>query len=349
MPKIPTFTSQARPTAQVGSVKSNLQVPLSQTVAGALSPLTDFVVKKAVQANDTQNRTEALRLGNEFTRELQTVEDYIANDSVLGVNKEAANAYYKEQTNSLISQFKGQSTNSASQTLFENNALSAVNRGIFRIDNTVEKNVFTDLQNQVDEQEKFLLTQALFNNRDANVVDEFGMAGNVNAFDYATLQTNLTKLYTDAFTGKIPAPKLNEMIGNIPALVQGFQANKDIYDKPSFAYEELNKGQNSSVYPNLNVEQRTKLIKKVETLMVQPLTKQFNNVIFSLQDKGTEQAFNFNFAKKILPAEEYNELKTTYDLAKINAEDVRLIRTLPLSEADELIENKNFGTDFAYI
>jgi hypothetical protein len=345
MPKIPTFTSQARPTAQVGSVKSNLQVPLSQTVAGALSPVTDFVVKKAVQANDTQNRTEALRLGNEFTRELQTVEDYIANDSVLGVNKEAANAYYKEQTNSLISQFKGQSTNSASQTLFENNALSAVNRGIFRIDNTVEKNVFTDLQNQVSEQETFLITQALFNNRDANVVDEFGMAGNVNAFDYATLQTNLTKLYTDAFTGKIPAPKLNEMIGNIPALVQGFQANKDIYDKPSFAYDELKKGQNSSVYPDLNVEQRTKLVRKVETLMVQPLKKEFANVIFSLQDQGTEQAFDFNFAKKILPAEEYNQLKTTYDLAKTNAEDVRLINTLPLIEADELIKNKNFNED----
>ena len=345
MPKIPTFTSEARPTAQVGSVKSNLQVPLSQTVAGALSPITDFVVKKAVQANDTQNRTEALRLGNEFTRELQTVEDYIANDSVLGVNKEAANAYYKAQTNSLISQFKGQSTNSASQTLFENNALSAVNRGIFRIDNTVEKNVFTDLQNQVSEAETSLITQALFNNRDVNVVDEFGMAGNVNAFYYATLQTNLTKLYTDAFTGKIPAPKLNEMIGNIPALVQGFQANKDIYDKPSFAYDELKKGQNSLAYPDLNVEQRTKLVRKVETLMVQPLKKEFANVIFSLQDKGTEQAFDFNFAKKILPAEEYNELKTTYDLAKINAADVRLIRTLPLSEADELIENKNFGTD----
>ena len=54
------------------------------------------------------------------------------------------------------------------------------------------------------------------------------------------------------------------MIGNIPALVQGFQANKDIYDKPSFAYEELKKGQNSSVYPDLNVEQRTKLIKKLK-------------------------------------------------------------------------------------
>ena len=264
MPKIPTFTSEARPTTQVGSVKSNLQIPLSQTVAGALSPVTDFIVKKAVQANDTQNRTEALRLGNEFTRELQTVENTIQNDSVLGVNKQAANAYYKEQTNNLITKFKLQSSNNATQTLFENNALSSVNRGIFRIDNTIEKNVFTDLQNQVSEAETAFITQALYNDNDknVNVVDEFGMMGNVNDFDYATLQTNLTKLYTDAFTGKIPAPNLNEMIGNIPALVQGFQANKDIGDNPILAFLELEKGKESALYPDLNLKQREKLIQQ---------------------------------------------------------------------------------------
>ena len=191
--------------------------------------------------------------------------------------------------------------------------------------------VFTQLNNQVDQKENYLLSQAIL--------------GDNNEFDYGVLQTDLTKLYTDAFTGKIPAPKLNEMIDNIPALVQGYQANKDIYDKPSFAYEELKKGQNSSVYPDLNVEQRTKLIKKVETLMVQPLTKQFNNVIFSLQDKGTEQAFDFNFAKKILPIESYNELKNNYDLAKINAEDVKTINTLPVGEVDAYNKSKNFNTD----
>ena len=172
-----------------------------------------------------------------------------------------------------------------------------------------------------------------------------GFLNNVNDFDYATLQTNLTKLYTDAYSGKIPAANLNGIINNIPSLVQGFQANKDIYDNPSFAYTELNKGENSSVYPDLKVEQRTKLINKVKTMMVQPLKKDLANVIFSLQDKGTEQPFDFNFAKEILPIETYNELKTTYDLAKINAEDVRLIRTLPLDEANKLIESKNYNTD----
>jgi len=345
MPKIPTFKAKGS-IEQLAGTTSNIQMGLNNTLANALSPLTDMVVNNKIKQNDTQNRTEALRLGNEFTRKVNTLEDTIANDSTgLGVNKQSANAYYKEQTNNFISEFKSQASNNATATLFTNNALSAVNRGIFRIDTIVDKNVFKDLGNQVEQAEKSLITQALFNNKDANVVDEFGMLGNVNDFDYASLQTNLTKLYTDAYSGKIPAPNLNEIINNIPSLVQGFQANKDIYDNPSFAYTELNKGENSSVYPDLKVKQRTELINKVETMMAQPLKKEFANVIFSLQGNGTEQPFDFDFAKKILPIQEYNELKTTYDLAKINAEDVRLINTLPLNEANELIESKKYSKD----
>jgi GH24 family phage-related lysozyme (muramidase) len=344
MPKIPTFTAKGS-IEQLAGTTSNIQMGLNNTLASVLAPVTEMVVNEKIKQNDTQNRTEALRLGNEFTRDLQDIEDTIANDNTgLGVNKQSANAYYKEKTNNLIDKFKSQSSNNATATLFTNNALSAVNRGIFRIDTIVDKNVFKDLGNQVEQAEKSLITQALFNNKDANIVDEFGMLGNVNDFDYASLQTNLTKLYTDAYSGKIPAANLDAIINDIPSVVQGFQANKDIYDNPSFAYTELNKGENSSVYPDLKVEQRTKLINKVETMMAQPMQKEFANVIFSLQGKGTEQPFDFDFAKKILPPEEYNELITTYNLAKINAADVRLIRTLSLSEADEFIESKNFGT-----
>jgi hypothetical protein len=344
MPKIPTFTAKGS-IEQLAGTTSNIQMGLNNTLASALAPVTEMVVNNKIKQNDTQNRTEALRLGNEFTRKITTLEETIANDNTgLGVNKQSANAYYKEQTNNFISQFKLQASNNATATLFTNNALSAVNRGIFRIDTIVDKNVFLDLGNQVEQAETSLITQALFNNKDANVVDEFGMLGNVNDFDYASLQTNLTKLYTDAYSGKIPAANLNGIINNIPSLVQGFQANKDIYDNPSFAYTELNKGENSLVYPDLKVKERTELINKVKIMMAQPMQKEFANVIFSLQGKGTEQPFDFDFAKKILPIETYNELKTTYDLAKINAEDVRFIRTSSLSESNKLIESKNFGT-----
>ena len=253
MPQIPTFTSQARPTAEVGSVQTNLQVPLSQTVAGALSPLTDIVVKKAVQANDTQNRTEALTLENKFIMDMQKVNETIANDPVYGVNKEAANTYYQEQSKILLNKYQGQSTNNASKTLFSNNALGEIQKGIFRNEKQIDKNILVQLDNQVDQKENILLTQAIL--------------GDNNTFDYGVLQTDLTNLYTDAYEGKIPAPQLNKAIQNIPALIQGFQANKDIGDNPRLAFLELEKGEKSELYPNLNLEQRQKLINQSKRVL----------------------------------------------------------------------------------
>ena len=334
MPKIPTFTSQARPTAEVGSVKSNLQIPLSQTVAGALSPLTDFVVKQAVQANDTQNRTEALRLGNEFTRDLNTLEDKITNDKSFGLNKELGNSHYTEQTNALISKYKGLANNNATKTLFENNALSAVQRGIFRLDGQIERNVLLDLTNQVEEGEISLITQALYGG-EKNAIDEFGVASNV--FDYGTLQTNLTKLYTDAFSGRISAPKLNAMINNIPGLVQGFQANKDIGDNPRLAYLELMKGESSKLYPNLNLEQRENLIGQSKRILTEQLRTQWDNVLAG-DAVGKKVAFDMPLAKQVLPQIEVNRMLQAQDIITTTVDNKKIIFTSNNKDISQLVE-----------
>ena len=107
MPKIPTFTAEGS-MEQLAGTTSNIQVGLNNNLASALAPVTQMVVNNKIKQNDTQNRTEALRLGNEFTRKVNTLEDTIANDNTgLGVNKQFANNYYKEQTNNFIGQFKG--------------------------------------------------------------------------------------------------------------------------------------------------------------------------------------------------------------------------------------------------
>ena len=323
MPKIPTFTSEARPTAQVGSVKSNLQIPLSQTITQAISPLTNFVVKKAVQANDTQNRTEALTLENDFIRDMQTVNETIANDSVLGVNKEAANAYYKEQSNALINKYKSQATNNASQTLFQNNALGEVQKGIFRVEKQIDKNVFTQLNNQVDQKENHLLSQAIL--------------GDNNEFDYGVLQTDLTKLYTDAFTGKIPAPDLNKIINNIPSLVQGFQANKDIGDNPRLAYLELNKGTNSDIYPDLNLEQRQKLIQQADRILTDQLRTQWKNVLAG-SAVGKKVEFDMELAKKVLPQIEVNQMLQGQEIITTTADNKKIIFTSNNKDISTLVE-----------
>jgi len=324
MPKIPTFTSEARPTAEVGSVKSNLQIPLSQTLANAVSPLTDYVVKKAVQETNTQNKSEALRLENDYIRDMQEVNDYIINDKVLGTNKEAANAYYKEKSNALISKYKSQASNGAIQTLFSNNALTEVQKGIYRVEKQINKNVFKQLSNEVEVKENHLLSQAIL--------------GDNNDFDYGVLQTDLTKLYTDAYSGVIPYPKLEEMINNIPSLVQGFQANKDIGDNPRIAYLELIKGTDSKLYPDIKIEQRQKLINQADNILTDQLRTQWKNVL-AADAVGKKIDFDMELAKKILPKLEVNQMLQSQDIIKTTVDNKKIIFTSNNKEIPELVKD----------
>ena len=50
MPKIPTFTAQARPTAEVASIKTDLKVDPTKTIGAALSNIAgiaqDYYIKE---------------------------------------------------------------------------------------------------------------------------------------------------------------------------------------------------------------------------------------------------------------------------------------------------------------
>nr|BAR15677.1 hypothetical protein [uncultured Mediterranean phage uvMED] len=59
MPKIPTFTAKGRPTAEVGAVKSNIQIPLTQTIGTALAPVTKSVTDYAIKQRDNNEKLEA--------------------------------------------------------------------------------------------------------------------------------------------------------------------------------------------------------------------------------------------------------------------------------------------------
>ena len=73
MPKIPTFTSEARITEQSTSVKSNIQIPLSQTIGNALAPVTKAVVEHGVREKNLENKSETLQLENKSIMELNDV------------------------------------------------------------------------------------------------------------------------------------------------------------------------------------------------------------------------------------------------------------------------------------
>jgi hypothetical protein len=53
MPKIPTFESQGRPTAEVGGVKSNIQMPFETSLTKMGSTIADYYVKEKTAEADT--------------------------------------------------------------------------------------------------------------------------------------------------------------------------------------------------------------------------------------------------------------------------------------------------------
>ena len=100
MPKLPVFQAEGSVT-QLGGTTANVQVPLNQNLASALKPVTDFVVKQKVQEKNFENKTEALKLENNFITDMAKVYDEV---NVLE-NKDQAQLILEEATFAII---KGQ-------------------------------------------------------------------------------------------------------------------------------------------------------------------------------------------------------------------------------------------------
>jgi hypothetical protein len=137
MPKIPIFQTQARPTAEVGSVKSNIQIPLTQNIGSALEPLTKAIVDYKIKEKNTENKTEALELENRSVIELN---DVAQKASSLYKNSSEANAYVMQESKLIRDKYAAQASNGTVKTLFNNNYLLEEQKKIFSVDNKVYQN-----------------------------------------------------------------------------------------------------------------------------------------------------------------------------------------------------------------
>ncbi len=88
MPKIPTFTSTATPTTQVGSVASNLKLSPTQTMASALLPAAQAIDSFYVKQRDNNEKLEAKQKFYEMKAESDKIQKSQANnpDELSAVN-----------------------------------------------------------------------------------------------------------------------------------------------------------------------------------------------------------------------------------------------------------------------
>ena len=78
MPKIPTFESQTRPTAEIGGVKSNIQMPFETSFTKMGSAIADYYVKeKTAEADTNALKTLSSLYGNQNdgTQGLYSIQD----------------------------------------------------------------------------------------------------------------------------------------------------------------------------------------------------------------------------------------------------------------------------------
>ena len=84
MPKIPTFTAKGRPTAEVGSVTSNIRIDPRATMAASILPITQAIDNYTIKKRDNEEKLIAkkaiLELKGESDKIIQSQKDNISED-----------------------------------------------------------------------------------------------------------------------------------------------------------------------------------------------------------------------------------------------------------------------------
>jgi hypothetical protein len=100
MPKIPTFTSQGRPTADTTGVRSNISISPTSTVAAKLLPAANELSNYAIKKRDNTEKLEA----NKTLLELKAEQEKIIFSQRNNINDEEAINNYKKQFAPILEQ-----------------------------------------------------------------------------------------------------------------------------------------------------------------------------------------------------------------------------------------------------
>jgi hypothetical protein len=326
MPKLPTFQAEGS-VSQLAGTTTNVQVPLTQTLGTALKPVTDLIVKNKVQEKNFENKTEALKLENNFITDMQKVNDEV---NILE-NKDQANAIYKEKSNALISSYADKASNQNVKTLFTNSALGEVQKGLFRVDTQISKNILNSLNNNVAQKENRLLTTAFLAEGD---------------FDYAVLQTDLEKLYKDHYTGQVSNANLKKLIDGIPGRIEIFEATQGLTENTKDTYLKL---KDDKEFINMPLKERMELLNDATLILRPELRLDYKNFIAAAK-VGKTIPFDMKFAEEVFDPKEIIGMQEQFLMVTNALEDTKTLNQIPFNDIDEtlktMIKNKYESMDF---
>lgn len=317
MPKIPTFTAQGS-IEQLAGTTTTPQIGLNQTVAGALAPITKMVVDQKIIETNAQNQAEALKLENDFITDFIKVQENINTDEMMSVNKDAANKYLKDQSNVLINKYKSLATNNNVAIKFSNYALSETQKGIFRTDTQISKNILKNLFNGYEKQKELLVSTAKLN----------------GGIDNETLQTDLEKLTIDTFQSQVSAPELKIMLDSIPGEIQLHDANAMIQQEPRKLLFELKNPKN---FPNITYENKIKLSNQAKLVLAPQIKTQWNNVLAASAAGKDTPYFDMELAKEVLPKIQVDQMMQKKYIIDTTVDNKKILFSAPNKDLEEIV------------
>jgi hypothetical protein len=322
MPKIPTFTTQARPTAEVGGVKSNIQAPIPTFAGGIQETITNYYVKE--REREAKLKTLDLLTKSYADQENGKVKGLasIQTDLKNNPNPGEVELLYDESTKSLSDYFKNnflQNENRFVQKAFENKFSAYAAQG--KID------VIQGSRNALDKKELTVTDSALA------ILDA----------KYQNNRSAVEPTYNDELES-ILSNISNPSLKNATRILQNqkkslINATLDISTNPDLF---LNKIEKEESYPGLSGEQVSALIK---TAQKESKDKKFNFLTSSLQDLENKTPLDivneFNGIKSGTFGGDINKIKLYNSLTDTEKKDLIDIAEKQRRESNAEINNIN--------
>lgn len=247
MPRIPTFESTITPTAEVGAVKSNIQVSPKDSLAGALVPAANAVTQFYVKEKEISNKVEGGQLIADANQELLEIKE----KSKLKPTPEEGVNFFNAGYKQIVDKYKSKANNNYIQKYFELNISS--NKPAY-VNNILKQTRANMVKTRVDQ----------VTNKVQNKI--LSAVENENTFDFSTLSESILSDYQSLVEdGLISENDLQIYRTQLPSLVETEMVRKIATNNAFAALSLLDDNKN---YKNIQGDARRDLKKELREMSV---------------------------------------------------------------------------------
>ena len=244
MPKIPVFQTQARPTAEVGSIRSDIKIDPTKTMAGALSTVATAAQEYYLKEKDISNKAEAGKLYSEATKEIYQAKS----EAELKTSPDEGVVYFNTRLEDISKKYGQRANNKNIQRYFVGTLNKEKGNYVNSILKTTRDNLVTTRVDQVTS----TIKRKIFDTIHSGDNYSFSILSKDVLYDYDQLEK-------DGIVGKLDVKKFRE---SLPQMIEKEMVNKVAINN---AYQALISLDNPNNYKSIIGEEREKLKGELRT------------------------------------------------------------------------------------